>query len=70
LIIPKDLEEALSANIAAQTYFQVFSDSSKKGILWWIKSAKQSETRKKRIEETGRLVAQNIKANHPGNKAS
>jgi uncharacterized protein YdeI (YjbR/CyaY-like superfamily) len=35
-----------------------------KNILWWIASAKQPETRRKRIEETVALAAQNIKANH------
>jgi uncharacterized protein YdeI (YjbR/CyaY-like superfamily) len=63
LIIPPDLTEALAANDTARTYFEAFSNSSKKAILWWIESAKRPETRAKRIEETVRLAAQNLKAN-------
>ncbi|MGP1375422.1 MAG: YdeI/OmpD-associated family protein [Almyronema sp.] len=65
LIVPADLAAALAANPTAKTYFEAFSDSSKKGILWWIKSAKRPATRQKRIEETVRLAAENIKANQP-----
>ncbi|MDJ0752797.1 MAG: YdeI/OmpD-associated family protein [Ardenticatenaceae bacterium] len=65
LVIPPDLAAALEANSAARKYFDRFSDSSKKGILWWIKSAKRPATRQKRIAETVALAAQNIKANHP-----
>ena len=65
LIIPPDLAAALADNPAAQANFAAFSDSSTKGILWWIKSAKRPATRQKRIAETVRLAADNIKANHP-----
>ena len=64
LVMPDDLVQALTANETANTYFQAFSPSSKKVILWWIASAKRPETRSKRIEETVQLAAQNIKANH------
>jgi len=64
LVMPDDLAQALAANQTANTYFQAFSPSSKKVILWWIASAKRPETRSKRIEETVQLAAQNIKANH------
>lgn len=62
LTIPPDLQQALAANAAAHSYFDAFSPSVKKGILWWIKSAKRPETRAKRIEETVRLAAQNKRA--------
>jgi uncharacterized protein YdeI (YjbR/CyaY-like superfamily) len=65
LTVPEDLALALSANADADKYFAAFSPSSKKMILWWIASAKRPETRQKRIEETVRLAAQNIKANQP-----
>jgi uncharacterized protein YdeI (YjbR/CyaY-like superfamily) len=52
LIVPADLEEALAANETAKNYFESFSNSSKKNILFWIVSAKRSETRLKRIEQT------------------
>lgn len=59
LTIPADLQQALAANEAANVYFEAFSASAKKGILWWIKSAKRPDTRAKRIEETVHLAAQN-----------
>ncbi len=65
LIIPPDLAAALAANPTAERNFIAFSDSSKKGILWWIKSAKRAPTRQTRIDETVRLAVDNIKANHP-----
>ena len=65
LIVPADLQRALDETPDAARHFKAFSDSSKKGILWWIKSAKRSATREKRIRETADLAAQNIKANHP-----
>ena len=65
LVIPDDLNSALDENPTAREHFEAFSDSSKKGILWWIKSAKREATREKRISETVRLAAINVKANHP-----
>jgi uncharacterized protein YdeI (YjbR/CyaY-like superfamily) len=64
LVPPADLLEQLSTNTEARRNFEAFSDSSKKIILFWITSAKRDETRRKRIEETVRLAAQNIKAAH------
>lgn len=59
LIIPQDLMQALEANETANRYFQAFSNSNKKSILFWIDSAKRPETRLKRIEQTINLVAEN-----------
>lgn len=64
LEIPQDLSEQLSINADAKRNFENFSPSSKKMILFWIASAKRDETRQKRIQETVRLAAQNIKAAH------
>ncbi len=58
------LQQALAANSTVQSKFAAFPPLSKKNILWWIASAKQPETRRKRVEETVTLAAQNIKANH------
>jgi uncharacterized protein YdeI (YjbR/CyaY-like superfamily) len=63
LEIPSDLEAALAANPPAQDYFEAFPRSVKRAILEWIASAKRPETRAKRIEETARLAAENIRAN-------
>ncbi|MEM7063080.1 MAG: YdeI/OmpD-associated family protein [Cyanobacteria bacterium P01_B01_bin.77] len=62
LVIPDDLAAALAVNPPAEKYFEAFSPSSKKGILQWIKSAKQTQTREKRIVKTVELAAQNLKA--------
>ena len=69
LIIPSDLAAALAEDEAAARNFHAFSDSSKKGILWWIKSAKRPAPRGKRVAETVRLAHHNIKANHPEARA-
>lgn len=65
LIIPDDLKEAFKKNSKASYYYERFPDSSKRGILEWIKNAKQETTRQKRIAETIEKAANNIKANHP-----
>jgi len=63
LEIPPDLAAALSANPIAQQHFGAFPRSVKRAILEWIANAKKPETRAKRIEETVRLAAENIRAN-------
>lgn len=63
-VVPPDLEEAFLANGVAAKNFRAFPPSSKRIILEWILNAKKAETRQKRIEETVRLAAENIKANH------
>ncbi len=59
LIIPTDLKQALEANETANRYFEAFSNSSKKNILFWIESAKRPETRLRRIEQTISSAVQN-----------
>ncbi len=65
LTIPEDLATAFAANEAAARNFAAFSPGAQRTYLWWIKSAKRPETRARRIEETVRLVAQNIKSPQP-----
>ncbi len=65
LTLPDDLREALANNIDARRHFEAFPPGSQKMILYWIVSAKRPETRAKRIAETVRLAAQNIRANQP-----
>lgn len=62
LEIPPDLAEALAANSEASRFFEAFPPSSKQIILGWIASTKRPETRRKRVEETVRLAAQNKRA--------
>ncbi|MEL6263170.1 MAG: YdeI/OmpD-associated family protein [Cyanobacteria bacterium J06626_6] len=52
LVIPEDLAVALAGDEVARANFEGFSDSTKKGILQWIKMAKRSQTRQRRIKET------------------
>jgi uncharacterized protein YdeI (YjbR/CyaY-like superfamily) len=64
LQIPPDLGKALDANATARRHFDAFPPSSRKIILTWIASAKRAETRAKRVAETVRQAAKNLKANH------
>ena len=64
-VIPDDLAAALAENQEAARHFDAFGDSSKKGILWWIKTAKRPETRRKRIAETVELAEHNVRASYP-----
>jgi uncharacterized protein YdeI (YjbR/CyaY-like superfamily) len=63
LEIPFDLESALAAQDSARENFEAFPRSVKRGILEWIVNAKKPETRARRVEETARLAAQNVRAN-------
>ncbi len=63
LEIPADLRLALDSNPPAAANWEAFPRSAKRGILEWIVQAKRPETRAKRVEETARLAAQNLRAN-------
>jgi uncharacterized protein YdeI (YjbR/CyaY-like superfamily) len=63
LEIPSDLEAAFAAYAEAKQNFEAFPRSVKRGILEWIAAAKKPETRAKRINETAKLAAQNLRAN-------
>lgn len=63
LEVPSDLVAALGAHPSAAGYFEAFPRSVKRGILEWIANARTPETRARRIEETARLAAENIRAN-------
>lgn len=65
LVVPDDLSSALHENKTAQREFGAFNKSAKKVILLWIKTAKRSDTRAKRVSETVRLAAKGLKAAHP-----
>jgi uncharacterized protein YdeI (YjbR/CyaY-like superfamily) len=65
LEIPADLAAAFASNARARANYDAFPPSSKKVILSWIGSANRPETRGRRIAETVRLAAQNLRANHP-----
>ncbi len=63
LIEPDDLRAALDADPAARRHWDAFPRSTKRGILEWIGTAKKPETRGRRVAETARLAAGNVRAN-------
>ena len=63
---PADLKAAFaSARPAAKAYWDTFSPSSRRSILWWVHSAKRPETRAQRIASVVSEAAQNRRANFP-----
>lgn len=63
--IPADLKKALKANKQTWRKFESLASSHKKSFIYWITSAKTDVTRRKRIQETIRLVAENKKLGTP-----
>ena len=61
LVVPKDLNEELANYKGAVAYFDSLSKSDKKILLYWVVSAKRSETRKKRILEIAKSAGQKSK---------
>ncbi|MBK8413018.1 MAG: YdeI/OmpD-associated family protein [Bacteroidetes bacterium] len=64
LIIPEDLEAAFTKKPTAKAFFNSLSKSVKKIILSWLKFAKTSETRQKRITEIVTCADQKQKPKH------
>ncbi len=65
---PPDLAAALAARPRAAENWAGFAPSARKGILWWIASAKGEATRKKRVAGTARLASLDLRANFPESK--
>jgi uncharacterized protein YdeI (YjbR/CyaY-like superfamily) len=61
-VIPPDLKKFFDKKKRAFKNFQSFPPSSQRAIFQWIWDAKSAETRKRRIEKTVTLAAQNIRA--------
>ncbi len=62
---PPDLRAALAGVAGAAGAWATFPPSARKGILWWIASARTPQTRARRLAETARLAALGLRANHP-----
>lgn len=62
LEMPPLLRKAFSKKKAALRNFEAFPPSVKKGIFYWIVSAKRDETRDTRIKETVTLAVKNVRA--------
>ena len=60
---PEDLRQALDASPDARRHWDAFPPSAKRAILEWISNAKRVETRAKRVQETARLAAHDVRAN-------
>lgn len=69
LEVPADLNAVLDADPDARRNFDAFPRSAKRGILEWVCAAKKPETRAKRVADTARLAAQNVRANQWSPKA-
>lgn len=63
LVEPPALGAALDADPRARGHWDAFPRSAKRAILAWISTAKRPETTAKRIAETARLAADNVRAN-------
>jgi uncharacterized protein YdeI (YjbR/CyaY-like superfamily) len=59
--IPPDLKVALEEHPAAKAKFDRLANSYRNMYISWVNTAKTGATRKKRIEEVVRRVADNIK---------
>jgi uncharacterized protein YdeI (YjbR/CyaY-like superfamily) len=61
LIVPKDLDLALTAHAGAKDYFLSLSKSTRKQMLQWLVLAKRAETRQNRIDQIAVASAENRK---------
>lgn len=61
LVIPDDLKSELAVYNGSMEFFNSLSKSEKKGLLYWVKSAKRKETRQKRILEIAENACKNLK---------
>lgn len=58
LIVPKDLAAALKEKESAGMKFNEFSNSTKLRYIYWVESARNNETRRKRIIEVVKKASQ------------
>jgi uncharacterized protein YdeI (YjbR/CyaY-like superfamily) len=65
LLEPQDLTLLLNKNPAARSNWDTFAPSARKGILFWLSTAKRQETRQKRLLEIVQKAEINKKANFP-----
>jgi len=62
LEVPADLQAALAKNKKARENFERFAPSHKKQYIFWITQAKREETRRRRIDETIKLLTEGKKS--------
>lgn len=61
MVVPEDLEIALSTKEGAKDFFHSLSKSVRKAMLQWLVLAKRPETRQQRIQEIATLASQKLK---------
>lgn len=61
LVIPEDLKREFASYKGSMEFFDSLSKSVKKGLLYWVISAKRKETRQKRISEVAENASNNLK---------
>jgi uncharacterized protein YdeI (YjbR/CyaY-like superfamily) len=66
--LPTDLQKAFGKNKKALENFRSFAPGYRKRFLFWISSAKRSETKEARIQQTIRMAAANKKPGPKGFK--
>jgi uncharacterized protein YdeI (YjbR/CyaY-like superfamily) len=62
LIVPDDLDAALTASSSARANWEAFPPSARRAMLQWVVEARRSETRAKRIAEIAAKAARNERA--------
>lgn len=65
-IVPEDLKNALNENKTAIQFYESQSKSIKKQLLYWVKSAKRTETREKRIADIAQSAIKGTLPTHFG----
>ena len=63
LIEPDELAAALDANPDARRHWDAFPRSPRRGLIWWVMSAKRPETRVRRVTQIVDEAAQGRRAN-------
>ena len=64
-VVPSDLQAALTANAAAQAFFDVLDSANRYAILFRLQTAKKPETRKNKIQQFVEMLAGNEKIHEP-----
>ena len=60
LAIPPELRKAINADARAKKHWPAFTESQRKQFLYYLASAKRTETREKRIREIVSFAARKI----------
>lgn len=59
--LPKDLEKVLNASQKAKSAWEDITPLARNEWICWVESAKQQQTRKRRVERTGKELADGVR---------